>query len=102
MSDPIRQAQLERQDAAQSIADIEALSKNDAFNRYWVGRLNAMYQQKLDSALRGGDPVLRESARIEANLLKELTQMPAKDRAAAMKFVESTPPDGRRGPTQAT
>ena len=100
--DAVRRAQLERQQAAQDVADIEALSKYDPFKRYWESRLGAMFVTKVRLARTAPTAELREQARHEANLLEELTQMPAKDRQAAQRMVDSIPPDGRRHPTQAS
>jgi hypothetical protein len=80
--------QREKQRAAEDIADIEALAKTPAFERYWVRRLNERYRTELASALHGGNAETREQARVRAVLLEQITKMPAEDRMAAQKVLE--------------
>lgn len=91
----------ERQQAAQDIADIDALAKFEPFNRYWARRLNEMYQRQVSTALSGGTPADREECRVRANLLRELTQLPAQDRQACENVLARKEQAGMPVPKQA-
>lgn len=74
-------------EAAQSdISDIDTLKESKAFNRYFVGQLNRLYRENVDVSLgigAGGETVEgREKARHRAVFIKELMDMPAKQRAS--------------------
>lgn len=72
-------------EAAQSdISDIDALAESKPFNRYFVGQLNRLYRENVDVSLGigvGGETIEgREKARHRAVFIKELMEMPAKQR----------------------
>lgn len=100
-ADQVRLA-VQREQATQDIGDIEALEKFVPFNRYWVGRLNALFQSRLTDSRKGATVELREKARIEANLLEELTQIPARDKKACQAMIDSPPPHLAQQPRQVT
>jgi len=85
--------------AQQDISDIDALAKNDPFNRYFVGQINRLFQDEREMALTAKLPEDRDRARHRAVLLRELTQMPAKHRESAEKLL-MTPLPQDRGPVQ--
>ena len=77
-------------DAAQrDIADIDTLSKSEAFNRYFVGQLNRLYHDNVDMALKAKGADEREKARHCAVFIKELTEMPASQRQACEKILRT-------------
>lgn len=92
---------VQRELATQDIGDIEALSRYEPFNRYWVRRMNDMFQRESENSRKGKAPQDREESRIRSNLLEELTQIPATDRKVAQKLLDSAVPGPMR-PTQAT
>ena len=98
--DFFRQQQLDRQQAAEDLGDIDFLSKCEPFNRYWVRRLNDLYLSRVILSRKGGTPEMREKARIESNLLEELTQMPANDRVTCKRNVDAPVPQAPQ-PSQA-
>lgn len=77
-------------EAAQSdITDIDALKDSKPFNRYFIGQLNRLYRENVDMAL-GGDTVdKREQARHRATFIKELMDMPAKQRQSCEKILRA-------------
>ncbi|HTO27554.1 MAG TPA: hypothetical protein VL017_03080 [Devosia sp.] len=88
-----------REAAQRDILDIEALSKSEAFNRYFVGQLNRIRRENTAKALTGATPEEREKARHYANLIDELSQMPAQHRLSAEKLLATQSPGALR-PTQ--
>lgn len=95
------QLAVQRERATQDLGDIEGLQNYTPFNRYWVGRLNALFHSKLTASRKGGTPEAREQARIEANLLEELTQIPANDKKSCQAML-ANPPQGMAQPRQVT
>lgn len=101
MSDADQQNAKARERANQDMADISFLEKCDAFNRYWVRRLNEKYRAAQDQMADGKTPEDREAGRQRYKLLKELSGLPAEDKVAAQKFLNSAAPSGApRAPTQ--
>lgn len=99
MTTPLTTAQL-RQNAQDDLTDIEALSSSQPFNRYFARRLNALYRDAVTVSLTAKTVEEREAARHRANLLNELSNMPAADREKCEKFLR-TPEPGPTRPTQA-
>lgn len=89
-----------RENAQNEVTDIEALAKSQPFNRYFVRRMNELYADAFNKALTAPTADEREKNRHRANLLTELSEMPAKDRDSAEKFLR-TPDRGPDRPTQA-
>ncbi len=88
-----------REDAQRDLMDIELLSKSESFNRYFVGQLNRIHRENVRKALTGATAEERDKARHYANLIDELTQMPAQHRISAEKLLATQAPAERR-PTQ--
>ena len=99
MSPEAQQAQA-KQRAQEDVMDIDALSQNQPFNRYWVRRLRELHNAEVLTALEGKTVEAREAARHRAVLLRELADLPAKDRQQCDKFLR-TPDSGPRMPQQA-
>lgn len=78
-----------REAAQRDIADIEALSKSEAFNRYFVGQLNRLHKDNVRLALTGDTRKERTKARHRAVFIEELMGMPAKHRESAEKLLRS-------------
>ena len=81
-------------DAAQrDVVDIEALSKSEPFNRYFIGQLNRLYRENVDVSLGlapGGETHDgREKGRHRAVFIKELMEMPAKQRETCEKLLRT-------------
>lgn len=93
---PVQLQQQAREAAQRDISDIDLLAKNEPFNRYWVGRLNSLFNKERENSLTESTVDLREIARIRAKLLRELTQMPAMDRQSCEKFLSTPLPTERR------
>ena len=77
-------------DAAQrDVVDIEALSKSEPFNRYFIGQLNRLYRENVGLALTGSTLDDREKARHRATFINELMEMPAKQRETCEKLLRT-------------
>ena len=99
MSDEATRQKALREAAQRDILDIEALSKNEAFNRYFVGQLNRLMRENERASRKGTTPEDREKARHVANFIEELVQMPAQHRQSAEKLLATQAPTELR-PTQ--
>lgn len=89
--DLTRQKKL-REAAQRDILDIEALSKSDAFNRYFVSQLNRLMRENEKAARAGATPEEREKARHRANFIEELMNMPASHKLSAEKLLATAAP----------
>lgn len=85
-----------REAAQRDILDIEALSKSDAFNRYFVGQLSRLMKDNERTARKGATPEERERARHVANFIEELMQMPASHKLSAEKLLATPAPEAPR------
>lgn len=85
-----------REAAQRDILDIEALSKSEAFNRYFVGQLNRLMRENEKKARAATTLEDREKARHVANFIEELVQMPAKHRQSAEKLLATQAPGPQR------
>jgi hypothetical protein len=88
-----------REQAQADLMDIEALSKSEPFNRYFVGQLNRIMRENSRTARTGATLEDREKARHYANLVEELFEMPAKHKLSAEKLLSQQAP-GEQRPTQ--
>lgn len=88
-----------RQQAQEDIQDIEALATSQPFNRYWVRKLNALYQAEVEASLTAKTVEERERSRHRSLVLRELTQMPANDRQSCENFLRAQD-TSQRGPVQ--
>ena len=82
-----------REAAAQMLADITALQREPAFERYWLKRLRQKHET-IDLRFRRDDPSEcshedREALRQLLLLIEELIRMPAQDRAVAERTLDT-------------
>lgn len=101
-ADQLREAQLARQQAGQDIADIEALSKFEAFNRYWMRQLqqkHAAMERRFKYDAATGEQ--REAWRQQLLAYEELRDMPKVHRVVCQRALEAPPPVPGQRPMQA-
>lgn len=89
-----------RQQAQEDVQDIDALAQSSPFNRYWVRRLNELFQHHQKQARLAKDAPKREEHRVTANFLEELTGLPAADRISAEKVLRTPASGGEQRPVQ--
>ncbi len=99
ISDELNRQKKLRESAQRDILDIEALSKSDAFNRYFVGQLNRLMRENEKTARAGTTLEEREKARHRANFIEELMNMPASHKQSAEKLL-ATPAPTKPTPVQ--
>ena len=94
--DPIVADRLKRERAQQDLTDIEALSKSQPFNRYFVAELNRIHTESVEQALSAKSPEDREKGRHCALLIREIMDMPAQHRQIHERFLRSPEPTQQR------
>lgn len=101
-ADQLREAQLRRQRDAQDAGDIDALTKYEPFNRYWLRCLNQKIADT-ETSFKKDEMTMERREAVRQRLLayEELRDMMRNHRASIQKALEAPPPVPGQRPMQA-